>query len=496
MRELLALTAHEVMEKIAAGEISAAELAETQQQFAAELDPQLNSFIAMNPAQPGELDLQAVADPAAVLNHVPVAVKDIFCTAGLQSTAGSRILKGYEPPYDATSVAALKGLSNYIVGKTNLDEFAMGSSGENSAYGNTANPWDITRVPGGSSSGSAAATAALQSYVALGTDTGGSVRQPASFCGVVGFRPSYGMVSRYGLIAYSSSCDQPGVFARDSLDIALTMNAISTPDPRDSTCRPDDRPDFAAECQREVHWEKLRVGVLRSFLKPDIVEPDVLANFNASEAALIAAGAQVEEVEFDLLDLCLPAYYIITAAECSSNLARFDGLRYGQASDAADLLSRYLAARSEGFGAEVKRRILLGTYVLSSGYYDAYYDRARQLRAEITRQVELLFERFDVLITPTSLSLPFRFGERTQDPVKMYLSDLCTAFVNLADTAGINLPNGFADHEGARLPTGLQFVCARFHDHLLLRVARQFELLTGWKYKAPQWVSDKLNGNG
>jgi aspartyl-tRNA(Asn)/glutamyl-tRNA(Gln) amidotransferase subunit A len=390
-------------------------------------------------------------------------------------------------------VAALRRAKNHLLGKTNLDEFAMGSSGENSAFSPARNPWALDYVPGGSSSGSAAAVAACQTVMALGTDTGGSIRQPASFCGIVGYKPTYGLVSRSGVIAYSSSCDTPGVFTRSSLDAALAMNTISAPDPLDSTCIAQPGTDYYAEARREVHWEKLRVGVIKQFASPERIDKPVLDNYNASLKRMTDAGARIVELDFGLADLCLPAYYIITAAECSSNLARFDGVRYGLASDAADLRQRYLEVRSAGFGAEVKRRILLGTYVLSAGYSGAYYDRARRLRAAIRDSLADMFTRADIIVTPTSPTLPFKLGARNQDPVKMYLADLCTVFVNLAGAAGISLPNGFGDDDDVSLPTGIQFVCAPMRDAQLLRIAHQFEQLCGWRYEPPQWVKQALS---
>lgn len=495
MRQLLKRSGTELLTEMDEGNLSHHELQETQFRFAKEADKNLNAFIAWDDELEEQAwDLGLVAQGPRRLERLPYAAKDIFATDGLQTTAGSLILKGYRPPYDATCISAMRRAKNHLMGKTNLDEFAMGSSGESSAYGPTRNPWSFEHVPGGSSSGSAAAVAACQSVVALGTDTGGSIRQPASFCGVVGFKPSYGLVSRYGLIAYSSSCDQTGVFARCSSDVALTMNTISTPDSLDSTCVARTGIDYFAEAEREVHWGKLRVGVLRPFMDPARIEGPVLENYQRSLQILRDAGASIVELEFPLVDHCLPAYYIITAAECSSNLARFDGIRYGKSSDSADLLEAYREVRSEGFGAEVKRRILLGTYVLSAGYSGAYYDRAKALRADIRRSLEEMFTQVDIIATPTSPTLPFKFGARSTDPVTMYLADLCTVFVNLADTAGISLPNGFGSADGAQLPTGLQFVCAPMRDAMLLRVANQFEKLTAWRYQPPAWVSQLLGG--
>lgn len=493
MNELLKLTGHELLGLIEAGEIDHQKLQDAQYQFARQVDDKLNAFISWDEkVESQEWDLPVQQDGRREFQRLPYAVKDIFATKGLQTTAGSKILAGYVPPYDATCVSHLRHAKNHLMGKTNLDEFAMGSSGEMSAYGVTKNPWHFDYVPGGSSSGSAVAVASHQCVMALGTDTGGSVRQPASFCGIVGYRPTYGLISRYGLIAYSSSCDQAGIFARDSLDIALTMNTVAKADSRDSTSRPLDGIDYFEEARRDVHWSKLRVGVLNQLADKERIDGAVLTNFQASIDAMSKAGAEIVELDFPLVEYYLPAYYIITAAECSSNLARYDGIRYGITADNEDLLERYRTIRSAGFGAEVKRRILLGTYVLSTGYYDAYYDKARHLRRDIRDSLEQVFNKVDILATPTSPCMPFKLGERLEDPVQMYLADVCTVFVNLAGTGGINLPNGFGEVNGDKLPTGIQFVCAPFRDNLLLRVAHQFEQLSGWKYRAPEWILKEL----
>lgn len=494
MKELLRQTANELLGPIEDGELDHMELQQAQFDFARSIDGKLHAFITWDEeVEAQEWDLPVAQEGPRRFHRLPYAVKDIFTTRSLQSTAGSRVLEGYTPPHDATCVALLRREKNHLMGKTALDKFAMGSSGEMCAYGVTRNPWSFEHVPGGSSSGSAVAVAACQSFLALGTDTGGSVRQPASFCGIVGYRPTYGLLSRYGLIAYASSCDQAGLFTRSTLDAALAMNTLSKPDPLDSTCRAADGVNYFAEAQRDVHWEKLRVGLLKPFLDPGAIEQPVLQNLRASIELMTGAGAEMVELDFPLAEYCLPAYYIITAAECSSNLARYDGIRYGREPEGKDLLDRYLEVRSGGIGPEVKRRILLGTYVLSAGYFDAYYDRARRLRADIRHALDEMFRRVDVIVTPTSPTLPFRFGERLEDPVLMYMSDLCTVFVNLAGTAGMNLPNGFGERDGVQLPTGLQFVCAPHRDALLLRVAHQYEALAGWQYTPPAWVEQALS---
>jgi aspartyl-tRNA(Asn)/glutamyl-tRNA(Gln) amidotransferase subunit A len=494
VRRLLAKPAHELLDLIESGEIDPAELFHACSEWAKQADEQVNAFSSWDLDHPdSEYSVPTVSESPRQYRLLPYAAKDLFCTKGLDSTAGSRILKGYQPPYDATAIALLRSQHAQLLGKLKMDEFAMGSSGETCAWGATRNPWNSEYVPGGSSSGSAAAVAACQTPLALGTDTGGSIRQPASFCGVVGYRPTYGLISRYGMIAYSSSCDQAGVFARSSLDCSLAMNTLSQPDPMDSTCCVGAKPDYFADSKREVHWDKLRVGILRPFLDPGRIAPEVLDRYRSALETLSSNGAEITELDFDLADYCLPAYYIITAAECSSNLARYDGIRMGEEPRASELLERYVELRSRGFGAEVKRRILLGTYVLSAGYADKYYDRARMLRRDIAQLFAEFFKQVDVIATPTSPTLPFQFNARNLDPVQMYLSDLCTVFVNLAGLCGISLPCGMAqDSTGAELPVGLQFACAPFHDSLLLRLANQFEQLSGWQYTPPKWVQDGL----
>ncbi len=495
MRDLLARTAHELISALGTGEINHNDLQEAQFGFARSIDDQLNSFVCWDEEVEDQgWELQMDLDGPRQFSKLPYAAKDLFATRGLATTAGSRILSGFVPDFDATVVGHLRQAKNHLMGKTNMDEFAMGSSGENSAYGPSRNPWDLARVAGGSSSGSASAVAACQCFMALGTDTGGSIRIPAAFCGVVGYRPTYGLLSRYGMVAYSSSCDQAGTFTRCSLDAALAMNTMSHPDPLDSTCRVEAEIDYYGYASQPLHWNKLRVGVIRQFTDPTTVDSRVLENFERSLAQLREAGAEIIELDFSVSQYCIPAYYVITAAECSSNLARYDGVRFGAEPQGEDLLERYLNVRSEGFGEEVKRRILLGTYVLSSGYFDAYYNRARAMRAEITRSLNSMFNGVDVIACPTSPQLPFKLGEKMDDPVAMYMSDLFTVFVNLGGCCGISMPNGFAEDEGQKLPTALQFVCPAFHDSMLLRIASQFEALCDWSFQPPDWVTDRLAG--
>jgi aspartyl-tRNA(Asn)/glutamyl-tRNA(Gln) amidotransferase subunit A len=466
------------------------------------------------------------------LEGVPVSVKDIFTVRGFAATAGSRILKGYRPSYDATVVARTIAAGNRVVGKTSLDEFAMGSSTETSAYGASFNPWDIGRVPGGSSGGGAVSVAACQSFVGWGTDTGGSVRLPASLCGIVGYKPSYGLLSRFGIVAYVSSLDSPSLFARCALDCALTMNAVCYPDRYDSTLTvPDPVPDFVTASDPD-RVERPRIGVLREFVEGGLLDSRVAERFHSALDKLRAAGAQIEFVSFPLWDITLPAYYIITTAECSSNLARYDGVRFGATAPADDgLLAMYLSRRGgvDGFGAETKRRILLGTYVLSAGYFDAYYNKARALRRAVADEIARLTREFDALALPTTLDPAFKLGERMDDPVKMYMSDIATVIANLAGTCAVSMPCGTVverdtelspaarklgvteeaqamcrssrsdddtassgEHAGTageiRLPVGFQLIGSRLKDDRLLAMARWFERATGLGYEMPECV--------
>ena len=399
---------------------------------------------------------------------VPIALKDLLCVEGLETTCASRILKGYRPPYDATVVAKLRAAGLVFLGKLNMDEFAMGSSTENSGYHVTRNPWDLDRVPGGSSGGSAASVAAAETPWALGSDTGGSIRQPASLCGVVGFKPTYGAVSRYGLIAFASSLDQIGPLTRDVRDAAALLEMIAGRDPMDCTSLGlpapvtiPDRTDLAG----------VRFGIIREY-SGESFEPGVRAVFDSAVAAIGALGGVCEEVSLPSVEKGIAAYYIIAPAEASSNLARFDGVRYGHRTEGAeDLLEMYTRTRSEGFGQEVKRRIMIGTYVLSAGYYDAYYGQAQRTRTLIIDDFRRAFGQVDFLISPTSPTVAFKMGERTEDPLAMYLSDLCTIPVNLAGLPAISIPAGLS--EG--LPVGLQIIGPHFSEQGLLDVSYAVE---------------------
>ena len=410
------------------------------------------------------------------LAGVPVALKDNLCTRGVPTTCSSRILEGWLPPYDATVVQRLAAAGAVLVGKTNMDEFAMGSSTENSAFGPTRNPHDLDRVPGGSSGGSSAAVAAGFAALGLGSDTGGSIRQPAGLCGVVGVKPTYGLVSRYGLIAFASSLDQIGPFALDVRDAALLLDVIAGPDPMDSTCLADQPPSASARLDGGV--EGLRIGVVRELAGAEGMSPDVLARLRDAADALEVAGAKVEEVSVPAAVYGLSAYYLIAPAEASSNLARYDGVRYGLRAarrgdgGSGDITEMYLDTRSEGFGPEVKRRIMLGTYALSAGYYDAYYGQAQRVRTLILRDFEAAYRDFDVLLSPTAPGTAFGLGAKTADPLTMYLNDVCTIPSNLAGHPAMSVPFGTGD-DG--LPVGVQVLAPALGETLMFQVAAALE---------------------
>ena len=458
MTELLALSAKAAADAIAAGELDRAEYFEAYRARAA--GDELNAYVWVaeeSPPEPAEGELRGV----------PLAVKDLFCTQGVPSQAGSKILEGYRPPYSATVVERLTAAGTVLLGKTNQDEFAMGSSNENSAYGPVLNPWDRTRVPGGSSGGSAAAVAGGLAPWAIGTDTGGSIRQPAALCGIVGLKPTYGTVSRYGMIAFASSLDQAGPLTRDVTDAALLYRHMAGKDPRDATSI--DRPDEII-LPTAQNLEGVRLGVPED-LTGDGVQPGVMACFQAALEQARALGATVDRVELPHADYGLRAYYVLAPAECSSNLARFDGVRYGLRSPAEDLESMYTRTRHDGFGTEVKRRVMLGTYALSSGFYDAYYASAQKVRTLIADDFARAFERVDLVVTPTSPGVAFGLGALTDDPLAMYLNDYFTVPMSLAGIPAISLPCGLS--EG--LPVGLQLAGPAFSENRLLDAAHALE---------------------
>jgi aspartyl-tRNA(Asn)/glutamyl-tRNA(Gln) amidotransferase subunit A len=416
--------------------------------------------------------LEERPDDASPLCGIPVALKDVLCVEDVETTAASRILKGFRPPYTGTAVQRLFDAGAVCVGKTNCDEFAMGSSNENSAFGPVGNPWDVERVPGGSSGGSAATVAAASVPYALGSDTGGSIRQPASLSGVVGFKPTYGRVSRYGLIAFASSLDQIGPLTRSVEDAALVYATIAGHDPRDSTSDPRALDDPAAAMREGV--ANMRLGVPREYFGSGI-DPAVRASVETALRVLEGLGATLQEVSLPTTDAGLSTYYIIAPAECSSNLARYDGVRFGLRVDDPSLTEMYMRTRDQGFGAEVKRRVMLGTYALSSGYYDAYYRKAQKVRTVIADEFTRVFQDVDALVCPTSPSVAFTMGER-EDPLSMYMCDVVTLPVNLAGLPGISVPCGFIDG----LPVGLQVIAPRFEDARVFRVAHAYEQATDW----------------
>src|SRR5918995_2521854 len=459
MSEILELGAREAGERIREGELAAQEC------FAAWVGAAANDDLNAYLWRAGEDGERAT--------HPPLAVKDIFCTAGVPTTAGSRILEGYEPPYTSTAVRNLGEAGVGVLGKTNMDEFAMGSSNENSGYGPVLNPWDRERVPGGSSGGSAAAVAGGLAPWAIGTDTGGSIRQPAAFCGIVGLKPTYGAISRYGMIAFASSLDQCGPLTRTVSDAALLLGAMAGQDPCDSTSVGLPGP---VELPRRSDLRGVRLGVPDE-LTGEGIEPGVQATFQETLDVARELGATVEPCRLPHAPHALSAYYLIAPAEASSNLARYDGVRYGMRADGvADLMSMYTKTREEGFGAEVKRRVMLGTYALSSGYYDAYYGRAQKVRTLIARDFEQAWERFDFIVSPTAPGVAFELGSKTADPLAMYLNDVCTVPMSLAGIPAITIPNGLS--EG--LPVGFQIAGPAFSENRILDAAYALERAIGF----------------
>ncbi|MGH9604144.1 MAG: Asp-tRNA(Asn)/Glu-tRNA(Gln) amidotransferase subunit GatA [Terracidiphilus sp.] len=462
-------------EGIAAGRTKAADLAAGYYERIAKINPLLNVYLSLTEErameQAARVDaLAAKGDPLPVLAGVPVGIKDVLVMRGAPATAGSKILEGYKAPYDCTAVSRLEAAGAVLLGKLNCDEFAMGSSNENSAYGPVRNPVDTERVPGGSSGGSAAAVAANLAVAALGSDTGGSVRQPASFCGVVGVLPTYGRVSRFGLIAFASSLDRIGPFAANVRDAATMLGAIAGHDARDATSSPAAVPDYAAESDRAAAG--LRIGVPAEYFAEGL-DPEVRAAVESGIEALRAAGCEIKAVSLPHTKYAVPAYYLIATAEASANLARFDGVRYGYRSPRSETLAAmYSNSRGQGFGAEVKRRIMLGTYALSAGYYDAYYLKAQQVRRLVAEEFLRAFAEVDAIVTPTSPVPAFKLGEKTGDPLAMYLADIYTVTANLAGIPGISIPCGETKED---LPIGLQIFGKHFDESMILRVANAYE---------------------
>jgi aspartyl-tRNA(Asn)/glutamyl-tRNA(Gln) amidotransferase subunit A len=423
------------------------------------------------------------ADLAKPLGGIPIAIKDVINAKGDPCTCASKILEGYEAPYDATVISRLRDAGAILLGRTNMDEFAMGSSTENSSWGVTRNPWDLDRIPGGSSGGSAAVVAADEAIAALGSDTGGSIRQPAALCGCVGLKPTYGRVSRFGLVAFASSLDQIGPFTKTVEDAALMLEAIAGYDPRENTSVNQPTPRYSAALGLGV--KGLRIGVPKEYFIEGI-DPSVEKNVRQAIAVLEREGAKIVEVSLPHTEYAVAVYYIVATAEASANLARYDGVRYGRrAANPAGIMELYKKSRGAGFGSEVKRRIILGTYVLSSGYYDAYYNRAMKVRQLIRRDFADAFQKCDVIATPTSPTTAFKAGERTADPLQMYLADIFTIAVNLAGICGISVPCGFKEEGGHRLPIGLQLLGAHWREEDILRAAHAYEKATDWVSQRP-----------
>ena len=486
-KDLPALSIADLQSLLRRKEVSPREVIEALRARIEAVDEEVGAYLsfdmdaAVKDAEKANIDLP--------LGGVPLAIKDIINVMGQPCTCGSKILRGYRAPYDATVVQKLRTAGAIPFGKTNLDEFAMGSSTENSALKLTRNPWDLSRVPGGSSGGSAAAVAADAAFGALGSDTGGSIRQPAALSGVVGFKPTYGRVSRFGLVAFASSLDQIGPLTKTVRDSALVMNAIAGHDAQDSTSLDESVPDYAAKLGSDLR--DLRLGLPREYMIEGI-DPEVKAAVNTAVKQLNSLGAEVVDASLPHTDYAVAVYYILATAEASANLARFDGVRYGYRTETpVDMLDLYGRTREGGFGPEVKRRIVLGTYVLSSGYYDAYYLRAQKVRELIRQDFAHAFEKVDALISPTSPVPAFKLGERTEDPLQMYLADIFTIAANLAGTCGISVPCGFTNVDGHRLPIGLQLLGKPMDEARILQIAHAFEQSTDWHKARPPVSSPK-----
>jgi aspartyl-tRNA(Asn)/glutamyl-tRNA(Gln) amidotransferase subunit A len=475
----------ELHQQLIRKERSATEIAQAALARIEQVEPKLRSFIRLTPelalAQAAQVDAKIQAgEEIGLMAGIPLGVKDNLCTKGIQTTCGSKILEGFLPPYESTVTTKLAAAGAITVGKANLDEFAMGSSTENSAYQTSANPWDLQRVPGGSSGGSASAVAGQECTVALGSDTGGSIRLPASYCGIVGIKPTYGLVSRFGLVAYASSLDQIGSFGRTVEDAAILLNAIAGYDPQDSTSLDVAIPDYCQSLIPDLKGKK--VGVITETYGEGL-NPEVEAATRKAIATLAELGAEIQEISCPRFRYGLPAYYVIAPSEASANLARYDGVKYGlRDKEATNILEMYTHTRAAGFGAEVKRRIMIGTYALSAGYYDAYYLRAQKVRTLIKQDFEAAFAKVDVLVSPTAPTTAFKAGEKTADPLSMYLSDLMTIPVNLAGLPGLSLPCGF---DQQRLPIGLQIIGNVLREDLVFQTAFAYEQATLWHQQSP-----------
>jgi aspartyl-tRNA(Asn)/glutamyl-tRNA(Gln) amidotransferase subunit A len=479
------LTIHEVHELLKARQLSSVELTQACLQRIKEAEPRVHALVTVTEElalrQAEKADQLIAAGDAHPLTGIPVVIKDNMCTKGIPTTCSSRMLKNFVPPYDATVVEKLNNCGAVIIGKANMDEFAMGSSTEHSAFFPTHNPWNLSRVPGGSSGGSAVAVAADETIYALGSDTGGSIRQPAGFCSVVGMKPTYGRVSRYGLVAFASSLDQIGPLTKDVTDCAITLNAIAGYDSRDSTSAPYPTPDYTRCLTADL--KGLTIGVPKEYFVQGM-QTEVETAMRAAIKKLEELGARIEwEVSLPHTPHALAVYYIIAPSEASANLARYDGVKYGFSyTDTDSMWDAMEKTRQFGFGDEVKRRIMLGTYALSAGYYDAYYLKAQKVRTLIRREFDQAFEKYDALITPTSPTLPFKIGEKVDDPLQMYLSDVCTLPINIAGVPAISIPAGF----GEGLPIGMQIIGKPFGEETILKVAYAYEQATEWHKKKPE----------
>ena len=482
--DLHALTIHELHDLLDTREVSARDVTEAFYRRIEALDDRVHAYLTLTREraleQADQADRRRQLGERGPLLGVPLAIKDVICTEGVRTTCGSKILHNFVPPYDATVVERLKAAGAIVLGKANMDEFAMGSSTEHSAYGITRNPWDLSTIPGGSSGGSAAAVAADECAAALGTDTGGSIRQPAACCGIIGLKPTYGRVSRYGMVAFASSLDQIGPMTKDVRDAALLLNVIGGNDPRDSTSADISLPDFTRALTGSVRG--VRIGIPREYFIAGI-DPQVERAVRAAIAVLEGVGATVEEVSLPHSEYGVAAYYILAPSEASSNLARYDGVKYGYRTPHwSNLRDMYMRTRDEGFGVEVKRRIMLGTYALSAGYYEAYYKKAQQVRTLIRRDFEEAFQQVDVLVAPTAPTPAFKIGEKIDDPLQMYLSDVFTITINLAGIPALSIPCGFSS---AGLPIGLQIIGKPFAEETILRAAHAFEQQTDYHRRKP-----------
>ena len=475
--ELYNLSIEEAGSAIEKGDTNAAELTRAVFERIGAVEEKVHAYVTLDKENALARAAKTGKGPLA---GIPVAIKDNICTEGVRTTCSSKILGDFIPAYESTVTGRLKEQGYVLIGKTNLDEFAMGSSTENSAFGLTRNPWDLDRVPGGSSGGSAAAVAADECIAALGSDTGGSIRQPAAFCGVVGLKPTYGRVSRYGLVAFASSFDQIGPITKNVKDSAILMNAIAGHDKYDSTSAAVPVPDFTAALGQDI--KGMKIGVPSEFFIEGM-DKEVEASVREAIKKLEGLGAEPVEISMPHTGYAVAAYYVLTTSEASSNLARYDGVRYGLRAEGEDLIDMYMKTRAEGFGAEVKRRIILGTYALSSGYYDAYYKKAQQVRTLIKQDFEKAFEKVDVIVTPTAPTPAFRAGEKTADPLQMYLSDIFTISVNLAGVPGISVPCGFTSDN---LPIGLQIIGRHFDEESVLKTAYAYEQAAQWHKRKPK----------